>query len=157
MTATITTNSNNTTTNSNNTTTEATTRSARRTMWLAGLASGAVAAAATSAIAGFADAIDHPLTIDGEKIHVLGFAQMTLIGAVIGVVLALVQRRRANRPQRTFIVTTWVLTALSCIPSVALGASDGVANAAILVATHVVAAAIVIPVLAARTPTTQQS
>lgn len=143
MTATITT----------STTTVPATRSARRTLWLAGLASGAVAAVATTAVAGFADAIDHPLTVDGEMIPVLGFAQMTLIGAVVGVVLALVLRRRADRPQRTFTVTTWVLTALSCIPSVAMGAGDGVGNAATLVATHVIAAAIVIPVLAARIPT----
>jgi hypothetical protein len=135
------------------TTTTVPTTPARRTLWLAGLASGAVAAVATTAVAGFADAIDHPLTVDGEMIPVLGFAQMTLIGAVIGVVLALVLRRRAHRPQRTFTVTTWVLTALSCIPSVAMGAGDGAANAATLVATHVIAAAIVIPVLAARVPT----
>jgi hypothetical protein len=140
MTATITT----------TTTVPSTSRSARRTLWLAGLASGAAAAVSTTAIAGFADAIDHPLTVDGEMIPVLGFAQMTLIGTIIGVVLALVLRRRAERPQRTFNVTTWVLTALSCIPSVAMGLSDGVGNAATLVATHVVAAAIVIPVLAAR-------
>ena len=143
MTATITT----------TTTTAPATRSARRTLWLAGLASGAAAAVTTSAVAGVADAIDHPLTVDGEMIPVLGFAQMTLIGAVIGVVMALVMRRRASRPQRTFTVTTWVLTALSCIPSVALGAGDGAGNAATLVATHLIAAAIVIPTLTARIPT----
>ena len=142
MTATITT-----------TTTVPTTGSARRTLWLAGLASGATAAVATTAVAAFADAIDHPLTVDNEMIPVGGFAQMTLIGAVIGVVLALVLRRRARRPQHTFTVTTWVLTALSCIPSVALGAGDGIGNAAVLVATHLIAAAVVIPVLAARIPT----
>ena len=89
------------------TTTDPTTRSARRTLWLAGLVSGAAAAVATTAIAGVADAIDHPLTVDGEMIPVLGFAQMTLLGTVLGVVLALVLRRRADRPQRTFTVTTW--------------------------------------------------
>jgi Family of unknown function (DUF6069) len=134
------------------TTTAPTTRSARRTLWLAGLASGAVAAVATTAVAAFADAIDQPLTVDGEMIPVVGFAQMTLIGAVIGVVLALVLRRRATRPQRTFTVATWVLTAVSCIPSVVMGTSDGVGNAATLVATHVIAAAIVIPALATRIP-----
>jgi hypothetical protein len=135
------------------TTTVPTSRPARRTLWLAGLASGAVAAVGTSAVAGFADAIDHTLTVDGEMIPVFGFAQMTLIGAVLGVVLALVMRRRADRPRHTFTVTTWVLTALSCIPSVALGGGDGAGNAAVLVATHVLAAAIVIPTLAARIPT----
>lgn len=135
------------------TTVPTTTRSTRRTLWLAGLASGAVAAVATSAVAGFADAIDHPPTVDGEMIPAIGFAQMTLIGAVIGIVLALVLRNRADRPRRTFTVTTFVLTALSCIPSVALGAGDGAGNAATLVGTHVLAAAIVIPVLAARVPT----
>ena len=135
------------------TTTVPAARSGRRTLWLAGLASGAVAAVGTSAVAAFADAIDHTLTVDGEMIPVLGFAQMTLIGAVLGVVLALVLRRRADRPRHTFTVTTWGLTALSCIPSVALGGGDGAGNAAVLVATHVLAAAIVIPTLAARIPT----
>ena len=130
------------------------TRSARRTLWLAGLASGAVAAVTTTAIAAIADATDHPLVVDGEKIPVLGFAQMTLIGAVIGVVLALVLRRRADRPRRTFTATTVALTALSCIPSVAMGAGDGAGNTTVLVATHLIAAAIVVPVLAARIPVT---
>jgi hypothetical protein len=135
------------------TTTESTvpaTRSVRRTLWLAGLASGAAGAVVTTAIAAFADAIDHPLSVDGEMIPVLGFAQMTMLGAVLGVVLALVLRRRAARPRRTFTVTTSALTALSCIPSIAMGASDGAGNTAVLVATHVIAAAIVIPTLAAR-------
>jgi hypothetical protein len=133
-------------------TTTVATRSTSRTLWLAGLASGAVAAATTTAIAGVADAVDRPLTVDGEMIPLLGFAQMTLIGAVVGVVLALVLRRRADRPQRTFTATTWFLTALSCVPSIAMGAGDGAGNAAVLVATHLAAAAIVIPVVAARVP-----
>ena len=134
------------------TTTTVPTYSARRTLSLAGLASGAAAAVATTGVAAVADAIDHPLTVDGEMIPVLGFAQTTLIGAVLGVLLALALLRRVDRPQRTFTIAAWVLTALSCIPSVTMGAGDGVVNAATLVATHVLAAAIVIPVLAARIP-----
>ena len=112
--------------------------------------SGLVAAVVTTAAAAITHAAGVSFEIEGEMIPVLGFAQMTLIGAVIGVVLALVLRRRAQRPQRTFTVTTWVLTALSCIPSVAMGAGDGAGNATALVATHVVAAAIVIPTVARR-------
>lgn len=134
------------------TATSTTTRSARRTLWLAGLASGAVAAVATTVVAAVADATDHPLLVDGEKIPVAGFAQMTVIGTIIGVVLALVFRRKADRPRRTFVRTTSVLTAVSCVPSVAMGLGDGVGNTTVLVATHVIAAAIVVPVLAARVP-----
>lgn len=141
MTATITT-----------TTSTPTSRSSARSLWLAGLVSGVVASAVNLAIAGIADGTDHPLRVDGEKIPLLGFPQMTVIGTIIGVVLALVLRRRADRPRRTFVRTTWALTAISCIPSVAMGAGDGAGNTAVLVATHVVAAAIVVPVLAARVP-----
>jgi hypothetical protein len=139
MTATITT-----------TTTVPATRSARRTLWLSGLASGAAAAVATTAIAGFADAIDHPLTVDGEMIPVLGFAQMTLIGAVLGVVLAKAMRRWASNPPRTFVRATVALTALSCVPDVTMGFD--VASALTLIAAHVTAAVIIVPRLADALP-----
>jgi len=112
----------------------------------AALTSGAMAAAGTTAVAAAADAAGVPFAIDGEVIPLLGFAQMTLIGAVIGGLLAAALNRYASAPQRTFAWVAVVLTALSCVPSVAL--PPDVATKAVLVATHVLAAAIIVPALA---------
>ncbi len=57
--------------------------------------------------------------------------------------------RRSATPRQRFYHQTVALVALSCVPSVALPPS--VATKIALVATHLIAAAIVIPVLARRT------
>ena len=89
-------------------------------------------------------------TAPGEQIPVLGFAQLTLFFTAIGVVIAAVLRSRAHRPQSTFVKVTVVLTALSVVPDLMLSAD--VATKATLIATHLVAAAIVIPALSSRLP-----
>ena len=106
----------------------------------------AAATAATVVAVGF-DVAGHALSVidpDGEAgaIPVLAFAQMVLIGTVIGIVAA----RHTSRA--TFFRATVVLTALSCVPSIAWGAT--VTDKVGLVLTHVLAAAIVIPRLARR-------
>jgi hypothetical protein len=132
-------------------TTEAPARTARaRALWVAGLVSGAIAAVATTVVAAVARAADVPLAIDGEQIPLFGFAQLTLMGAVIGIVLAVSFNKWARRPQRTFVVTTVVLTALSLVPDVIADATTG--SKLVLMLTHVVAAAIVVPALAKRLP-----
>ena len=113
-----------------------------------GAVAGAVAAAATTGVAAVADAAGVPIKIAGESIPVLGFGQLTLLFTAVGVVLASVLARRARRPQHTFVVTTLVLTALSFVPDVTADATT--ATKLTLMLTHVVAAAIVIPTLAAR-------
>lgn len=115
----------------------------------AALTSGAVAAVGTTALAAAADAAGVPLAIEGEMIPLLGFAQMTLVGAVVGGVIAAALNRYSNHAQRTFTLVAVVLTALSCVPSVAL--PPDVATKAVLVATHVLAAAIIVPALARQT------
>ncbi len=123
------------------------TRSSRRLV-RTGAVSGLVAAAATTAAAAIARAVDIPLTVSAKTIPVLGFAQLTALGAVIGTILATVLARRARNPQRTFVVTTVALTALSIVPDVIAAAT--VATRSTLGLTHVIAAAIVIPALASR-------
>lgn len=108
--------------------------------WRSGLATGAVAAVVTTAVAVALRAAGVPLDIAGEEIPVLGFAQMVLLATAVGIVLA----RRMRRT--TFVVTTVVLTVLSCVPD--LTADTGTASKLGLILTHVVAAAIVIPRLA---------
>ena len=113
------------------------------------VASGAVAAVTTTAVAATAHAAGVPFAIDGEQIPLLGFAQMAFLGAVIGGVIVAALNRWSSHARRTFLVVAAVLTALSCVPSVAL--PPDTATKLPLVATHLIAAAIVVPVLARRT------
>ena len=135
-----------TTTTTNTETTARTTPA--RAMWAAGTLSGAVAAVATTVIAAVARASDVPLAIDGEQIPLLGFGQLTLVGAVIGTVLAVSFAKWARHPRRMFVVTTVVLTVLSLVPDVVADATTG--SKLVLMLTHVVAAVIVVPTLAKR-------
>lgn len=117
-------------------------------LWRTGALAGVVAAVATTAVAAFALAADVPLEVDGEEIPLAGFAQMTLLGAAIGLLLAKAFARWAAKPQRTFVATTVVLTAISIVPDLTIPATA--ATKLTLIATHLVAAAIVIPAVARR-------
>ena len=79
-------------------------------------------------------------------IPLAGFAQMTLVGAVVGALIAAGLKRRSTAARRRFLQTTGMLTALSCVPSIAL--PPDVATKLALVATHMIAATIIVPVLA---------
>jgi hypothetical protein len=111
-----------------------------RVSWGSGLATVVIAAVVTTLVALALQAVGVGLEIDGESIPVLAFAQMVALGGVIGIVLA----RHLGRT--AYLRTTVVLTALSCIPSLALG--DTVGDKLGLVLTHLVAAAIIVPRLA---------
>lgn len=140
-----------TTTTTTTATTEAPARTTRaRALWAAGLVSGAAAAITTTVVAAVARAADAPLAIDGEQIPLFGFAQLTMMCAVIGTVLAVSLAKWARRPQRTFLVTTVALTVLSLVPDVVADATTG--SKLVLMFTHLVAAAIVVPTLAKRLP-----
>ena len=115
--------------------------SLRRTTVTAGL----TAAVATTTVAATVHAAGIPLSVDGEMIPLAGFAQMTLLGAVVGGVLVAMFNRRSSAPSRRFIQVAAALTALSCLPSVAL--PPDAATKIALVVTHLVAAAIVVPAL----------
>jgi len=79
---------------------------------------------------------------------VLGFATLTAFFSVVGVVLAVVLSRLARHPRIVFVRTTVVLTALSLVPDVIVDAA--VPTKALLMLTHLVAAAIVVPAVARR-------
>ena len=114
--------------------------------WRSGLATGVGAAVFTTlaaVIAGFAGV---SFEIDGEAIPWLGFAQLVLVGTLIGIVLARQLAHRAARPRSSFVRTTVALTVLSCVPDVILQADTATKLA--LIGTHVLAAAVVIPRLA---------
>ena len=119
-----------------------------RPVWRTGLGYGAVAGLATTTFAAVAHALGVSLEVSGEAIPLLGFAQVTMMCALVGMGLAALFARRASRPERTFLVTTLALTSLSFVPDITADASS--ATKLTLMATHLIAAAIVIPALAGR-------
>ena len=114
----------------------------------AGLVGGAVAAAANLAVFVGARLADVSLEIQDERIPAFGFPQVTFICAVLGVAMAAIFVRKSSRPRRAFVRTTVALTALSMVPPVIADADT--ATKVVLGLTHAVAAAIVIPAIAAR-------
>jgi Family of unknown function (DUF6069) len=109
------------------------------------VAVGLTAAAVITAVAAALHGAGVQLAVDGEMIPLAGFAQMTFLGAVIGGLLLAVLNWRSSAAGRRFLEATAALTALSCVPSVAW--ADDVATKVALVAMHLLAAAIIVPVL----------
>jgi hypothetical protein len=115
---------------------------------LATITSGAAAAGAVVALAAAFRAEGVHLAAGGV-IPLPGFATVTLFAAVVGgLIAAAIRRGKASR--RRFVQTTVVLALLSCV--VPLLAAPGVAGKLALTSTHIVAAAIIIPLLARRLP-----
>jgi hypothetical protein len=108
----------------------------------------ALASAATSAVAAAGRAAGVSLDVSGAPIPVLGFAMLTAIFSLVGLILAAVLSRVARRPRTVFVRSTVVLTALSLVPDAIADATT--ATKALLMLTHLVAAAIVIPAVARR-------
>ncbi|MBQ1047605.1 hypothetical protein KBX50_03755 [Micromonospora sp. C51] len=115
-----------------------------------GVVATAAASAATMAVAAAGNAAGVSLDIGAAPIPVAGFGVLTAVFSLIGVVIAALLSRFARRPRRTFVRTTVVLTVLSLAPDVIVDA--GPATKALLMLTHLVAAAIVIPAVARRLP-----
>jgi len=116
-----------------------------RTLPRATASAGVLAAAATTAGAAVLRAAGVPLAANGE-IQLAAFAQLTFIAAVSGGVLLAVLIRRSSAPRQRFVRITAGLTALSCAAPLAL--ADTIASKAALVVLHLVAAAIIVPMLA---------
>jgi Family of unknown function (DUF6069) len=114
----------------------------------AGLTAGFGAAVANVAVVAAARQFDTSVEIQDKAIPLVGFAQVTLFAAMIGIGLAALFAHRARRPRHTFVVTTVVLSALSMVPPAIVDAD--LATKLVLGLTHVVAAIIVIPAIAAR-------
>jgi hypothetical protein len=125
-------------------------------VWRVGALASVVAVVLTTVFALAAKALDVSLEVDGEAIPIIAFAYITLLFAAVGTVLAVVLARRAKRPARTFVVTTVALTALSLVPPLATADID-TSTRVTLCLSHLVAAAIVIPVLAARLSSVQRT
>jgi len=113
-----------------------------------GVVAAALASGATTIVAAAGHAVGISLNVGGAPIPVLGFAALTTLFSLVGLVLAAVLSRAARRPRSTFIRSTVVLTMLSLMPDVTADAIP--ATMALLMLTHLVAAAIVIPAVARR-------
>jgi hypothetical protein len=121
---------------------------AGRSIWRTAGITGAIAAVATTAIGAVAKAADVPLVIGDMEIQAPAFALFTLVGAVLGAVIATQLQKRSGQPRRAFVISTVVLTALSVLPDITGEATT--ATKVTLIGAHLVAAAVIIPALAAR-------
>ena len=132
---------------------------ARKSVWKHGLAAAVVAAAVTTGLAYVASkagvSFNDPAHPELPPIPPLGFTELTVVFSLIGVGLAAILARTARRPRSTFVRTALALLALSVVPDFVaippLMIPDfDTATGFTLAGLHVVAAAIVIPVLASR-------
>ena len=122
--------------------------SSLRALTITGIAAIAAAAVATMVVAAAGKAAGVSLDVSGAPIPVSGFGVMTALFSVVGLILAAVLARTVRHPRRVFVRTTIVLTVLSLVPDVIADATP--ATKALLMLTHLVAAAIVIPAVARR-------
>ena len=124
-----------------------------RPLWQAIEIPGLIAAVTTTAMVAGAKVLDVPMMaapkqdLVGCEIPTSGFFTGTLVFAVIGLVIAAVIARWAKNPGRTWTTTTVVLVAVSRAGPATTGHAT-TATLAVLYATHIVAGAIVIPVVA---------
>ena len=121
-----------------------------RSVFLAGIAATAVASLATPAVAAAGHAAGISLEVAGAPIPVPGFATLTALFSLVGLVLAVALRRFARSPRRTFVRVTVALTVLSLVPDLLVDAAPS--TKVLLMVTHLVAAAVVIPAIARRLP-----
>ncbi|MEV6694586.1 DUF6069 family protein [Micromonospora sp. NPDC051196] len=126
----------------------------RQPLWKHGVAAAVVAAITTTVLAAIASAagVSFGQGTD-ETIPIPMFTILTLVFSLIGVAIAAVMARKARKPRSTFVRTAIVLIVLSFVPNLTFGFDAG--SAVTLMALHVVAAAIVVPVLAKRLPQTR--
>ena len=126
-------------------------RSRSLPLWLVAIGAVVVGAIAAELVAVIGRALDVQV-IAGDppaEIPVSGFATATLISGALGVVLALVLAKWAKHPARTWTITTVVLTALSMATPLTAGPVPA-SSKVLLAVGHLVAAAVIIPVIAWR-------
>jgi len=134
-----------------NTTIETSESTSAPSLWRPGLKAGVAAAVATTVIASVASALGVSFeSAPGDAIPLAGFAQLTLVFTIVGILIARAIRSRGAHPRSTFTKTAVALLLLSFVPDLTM--SFDVASKLSLMLTHVVAAAIVIPTLASRLP-----
>ncbi|TWD82825.1 hypothetical protein FB561_3969 [Kribbella amoyensis] len=119
-----------------------------RGLVVTGLLAAIAAMVATTVAAALAQAagVDFEVPEGGETIPLGGFAVVTGVFSVMGVVIAVALRRWSARPAERFVWTTVPLTAISFVPPLLSGAAT--ATVAGLIGLHLVASAVMISILA---------
>lgn len=126
-----------------------------RPIWLVSASAGVAAAIATELYGVSARAAGVPMSAGNigaataEPISVGMFAMGTLICTFWGTLLAMLIARFATRPAHVYVRVTVVLTAVSLATPLAAG-DTAVSTKFMLVAAHLLAAAIIIPTVARR-------
>ena len=90
--------------------------------------------------------VDFEIPDGGETIPLAGFAVVTGVFSVVGIVIAVALLRWSARPAERFVWTAVSLTAISLVPPFLSGANTATITA--LLGLHLVAAAVMIPTLA---------
>ena len=103
---------------------------------------------ATTLAAALAQAVgvDFEVPDGGETIPLAGFAVVTGVFSVVGIVIAVALLRWSARPAERFVWTAVSLTAISLVPPLLTGAN--IATTTALLGLHLVAATVMIPTLA---------
>jgi Family of unknown function (DUF6069) len=103
---------------------------------------------ATTLAAALAQAVgvDFKVPDGGETIPLSGFAVVTGLFSVVGIVIAVALLRWSARPAERFVWTAVALTAISLVPPLLSGANTATTTA--LLGLHLVAATVMIPTLA---------
>ena len=118
-----------------------------RRLLTTGLLAVVAAMTATTVAAAIAKAlgVDFQLPDATEPIPLAGFAVVTGMFCVIGVLIAAALLRWTTTPAKRFLQTTTILTALSLVAPLVSGADAGTITG--LIALHLIAAAVMIPTL----------
>ena len=98
------------------TTTTTTARHRSHPLLKATVLGGIVAAVTAMALAAVAHAAGVPLAVDGQEIPLLGFAEMTLVGAVLGGLVVAALNRWSGRARQRFQSIAVALTAVVVRP-----------------------------------------
>ncbi|TQL69715.1 hypothetical protein FB381_3628 [Nocardioides albertanoniae] len=129
---------------------------ARMPVWLVSVTAVVVGAVVTGVyeVAARATGVPFDVAFPGSGVAPAAIPATGLAWAVaelglVGVILAVCLARFAKRPRSTWKRTTLTLTAISCIPSL-IAVTDSYATNIMLVVSHLVAAAVIIPTVAAR-------
>ena len=112
-----------------------------------GLVAALAAMAVTTLVAALAQAVgvDFEIPDDGETIPLSGFAVLTGVFSVVGIVIAAALLRWSGRPAGRFVWTAVSLTAISLVPPLLSGANTATTTA--LLGLHLIPAAVMIPTL----------
>ena len=119
-------------------------------VWPRGLVATAIAAVTTTVMAVTAKAVGIDFGSSVGEVPLSAFPLLTIYCSVVGIIIAEAMIRIATMPRSTFQITTIVLTGLSLIPDVLPVFEFDLAFVGFLCLTHLVAAAIVVPMIAVR-------